>query len=440
VTDSSGLDAARPTYHFSSGNWMNDVIPFHDGERTHVYFDHNPTAPTWTAFSWGHASTADLVTWSNHPVALSPSGPDDAMGCWTGTVFADGDTYRAAYTGIRAFQPLVQTQCLATSADLDRWDQQAAAIIDAPPEGYGECFRDPFVFRHDGEWRMLVGSTVDGDRAAVALYASDDLERWRFLGPFFADRSGDLGTMAECPELFMLGGRTVLVSSCATTKAVVGYLDDDGRFVRDGPITTFDPGDSYAAKSVDVGGRRIQFAWLRDTRDRPARELAGWSGALSLPRRMTMGEGGSIRVAAADELTALRVEEVHEGPVRLTADAVTIVEGPASHAVEAIVDINAGARLAALVGCEPDGSGGVEIDVDANAGTVAGFDIDHAPDADLELRIYLDHSVVEVFTCGRVITRRRYELSGAPRLGLRCADSPSTATVAAWHLEPPWRG
>ncbi|KIY98885.1 hypothetical protein MNEG_9074, partial [Monoraphidium neglectum] len=45
-----------------------------------------PPAATWAwGLSWGHASSADLVTWRHLPLALAPSaGGPDAGGCFSG--------------------------------------------------------------------------------------------------------------------------------------------------------------------------------------------------------------------------------------------------------------------------------------------------------------------------------------------------------------------
>ena len=53
-------DPNRPTYHYSSGGWMNDVIPFAEGDRLHVMFNHHKEA-RFGRFRWGHAHTDDLL-------------------------------------------------------------------------------------------------------------------------------------------------------------------------------------------------------------------------------------------------------------------------------------------------------------------------------------------------------------------------------------------
>ncbi|MBW3667890.1 MAG: glycoside hydrolase family 32 protein [Actinobacteria bacterium] len=441
-------DACRPVYHYSSGGWMNDVIPFHDGERLHVYFDHNPEAAEWTRFHWGHAVTDDLVHWSTLPVALSPrpDGPD-GLGCWTGAVFATPDGYAAAYTGIRAYPPLDQTQCLARSDDLVHWEQSPTAIVSEPPPGYGECFRDPYVWRaDDGGWRMIVGSTEERtNRAAVLSYGSSDLERWEFLGPLFVATDDKFGAMSECPELFPLSGRMVLVTSRGTpglattaipapTLGVPGELDADGRFVPDGPVTVFDPGFSYAAKSFPLDDRRVQFAWMRDLRDLTDRRESGWTGALSLPRDLVVGPDGAIGVTPAREVEQLRGRLVHDDALEIGPDRSEML-ALQNLAFEAVVELERQprGRTTFLVGCDERGNGGLPVVVDWDAGTLAGNDVGGFGDS-VTVRIFADRSAVEVFALDSVTTLHHYELPAQPRCAVLAEAGAVVGHITAWDL------
>ena len=50
---------------------------------------------------WGHVSSADLLTWTEEPIALRPRpGTVDAAGCWSGCVVDDGGVPTAVYTGV----------------------------------------------------------------------------------------------------------------------------------------------------------------------------------------------------------------------------------------------------------------------------------------------------------------------------------------------------
>jgi beta-fructofuranosidase/levanase len=68
----------RPQYHFTPAkNWMNDpngLVYDADEGVYHLYFQYSPSGPKWGALSWGHATSKDLMHWTEQPVALLARG------------------------------------------------------------------------------------------------------------------------------------------------------------------------------------------------------------------------------------------------------------------------------------------------------------------------------------------------------------------------------
>ena len=93
-------DPAFPRFHpRPAQGWINDPNGIsHINGRYHVFFQYNPDSARHHRIAWGHVSSADLVRWEEHPVALRPQhgGPDE-YGCWTGVVTDDGGVPTAAY-------------------------------------------------------------------------------------------------------------------------------------------------------------------------------------------------------------------------------------------------------------------------------------------------------------------------------------------------------
>lgn len=85
-------DRSRPGYHITPpGNWLNDPNGlFRWNDRYHVFYQYNPGGPFHNTMHWGHATSEDLCTWQDEPVALTPSpdGPD-RDGCWSGCAVDD---------------------------------------------------------------------------------------------------------------------------------------------------------------------------------------------------------------------------------------------------------------------------------------------------------------------------------------------------------------
>ncbi|HCX83805.1 MAG TPA: glycosyl hydrolase family 32 [Micrococcales bacterium] len=216
-----GEEAYRPLVHFSpEQNWMNDPngLVYADGVY-HLYFQHNPSGTTWGNMSWGHATSTDLLTWTEQPLAIPQTLDDQGRAIesiFSGSVvvdedntsgFGDGTTaplvaiYTSAYEPAHPTHAGIQAQSLAYSLDGGyTWEKYAGnPVLDRGSAN----FRDPKVFRYDGpagEYWVMVA--VEATEHRVVLYRSDDLRTWDYLSDFGPANS--TGGIWECPDLFEL--------------------------------------------------------------------------------------------------------------------------------------------------------------------------------------------------------------------------------------------
>ncbi|WP_052227028.1 glycoside hydrolase family 32 protein [Microbacterium mangrovi] len=313
----------RPLIHFTPArHWMNDPngLVFHEG-RYHLFFQHNPWGIDHANMSWGHASSVDLVTWTEHPVAILA---DEHEQVYSGSVVVDvDDTAGFAGAGQTALVAIytslstttgIQSQSLAYSVDEGMtWTKYAGnPVLDRGSRD----FRDPKVFRYDGPagayWVMVA---VEADEHQVVFYRSDDLKDWTQLSSY--GPAGAVGGVWECPDLFPLAvdgdpadERWVLVISLnpggiaggSGTQYVVG--DFDGRcFVPDGPaplaatstdlaqLDWLDFGhDCYAGVTFSGldRGRPLLIAWMNNWDYARAFPATTWRGAMTLARTLTL--------------------------------------------------------------------------------------------------------------------------------------------------------
>ncbi|MDX1687698.1 MAG: glycoside hydrolase family 32 protein [Candidatus Promineifilaceae bacterium] len=318
-------DPHRPRYHFlPPGNWMNDPNGLIQWQGAyHLFYQYNPAGPFHGRIHWGHAVSDDLVHWRDLPVALAPTqGGPDQDGCWSGCIVNHNGTPTVIYTGVHP-----QVVCLATSSDeMLTWEKyEDNPIIAAPPAGItrGDTwhFRDPRVFQEDGDWYLLMGASGEGDKATVLLYRSTDLIEWEYVHPLFSGNGSQrgpawTGTMWECPDFFALNGRHILVVSAHDV--VKNQMLYPVYFVGGHEGLRFRPerqgildygGYFYAPQSLlDESGRRLVWGWIMEGRTRMALQEAGWAGVASLPRQLSLTEGGRLEVGPAPELGTLRTE------------------------------------------------------------------------------------------------------------------------------------
>jgi beta-fructofuranosidase len=459
-----------PQYHLRpSSGWMNDpngVIQWRG--RYHVFYQHNPVRPSWGPPHWGHAVSDDLVHWEHLPIALAPDmQPADSDGCWSGCLVDDDGTPSILYTGVNGG---AQCTCLATgSADLVTWRKDAANPIARVPEGLAahtlEAFRDPYVWRDDGDWYALVGTSVGGVGQAL-LYRSQDLRAWEYLHPLVPAHAdeicNDSGQIWECPNLFELDGEHVLLVSrwhgTALTypNAFVGRYEE-GRF-HPHRRQRLDWGYRcyYAPLSlIDDRGRRIVWAWLQEQRHAERTE-ASWAGVASLPRQLTL-ERGVLRQRFVPELEALRGERVRldetevGGARRLDLGGpllelrATLARGSAavsglrlrhtpSEHTDVLVAWDAGRLLVDTRHAK--GEHATDYAVDTAPIKADGERLEH-----VDLHLYLDHSVLELIVDDRHALSTRVYPSGPELDAVELVAHGGVARIErleAWRLRSIW--
>ena len=266
-----------------------------------------------------------------------PTALDD-FGCWSGCIVEEDGIASMFYTGVTLDgderRPSI---CRATSVDdLMTWTKVAGdPCIPEPPSGIArDAFRDPFVFRDDDGWSMLVGAGTSDGLGAVLLYRSSDLQSWTYGGPFLstdevARAEGADGPCWECPQLVRIGDATILIVSVVDrapgvrpshVAAFVGRVED-GRFVVEHVEQLGMGPDFYApATTITPDGRRLLLGWIPED---PPQESSSrtWTGSMTFPRIVSLGEDGRLSLAIATEVTALRAARHAHGPVRLEGDA-----------------------------------------------------------------------------------------------------------------------
>ncbi len=331
-------DRWYPKFHIAGeAGWINDPngLSYYNG-RYQVYFQHHPFGTGNGPMHWGHVSSEDLVTWRREPIAMAPSIEADRDGVYSGSAVVNDDDELVVYftghrwrNGVNEDEGNLQVQCMAVSRDGVTFDKQG--VIVECPDGLLH-FRDPKVWRMDDTWYMIFGACSADNRGEVWLYTSKDMRNWELDRVVFRDPNPDV-FMLECPDMFQLGDKWVLVYGPMGVKPT-GYQDWNGHnagYV----VGTWKPGEAfqqesdyrpldwgaqyYAAQSFEApDGRRLILGWMGSfTKPIPSQPEDAWCGQLTVPRELTMGEGGHVIVKPIPELAKLREETVEFGAFEL---------------------------------------------------------------------------------------------------------------------------
>ena len=301
------MSAPTTSYHLRPARgWLNDPngITLVDGVW-HVFYQHNPQGPVHGHIAWGHATSRDLANWDAEPVAFSPTpGGPDSFGCWSGVFVPGHDRPAVAYSGV-VDASVQSTICLRWgSPDLRDWE--APIVVGQTPRADGiAIMRDPYVFEHQGRRLAVLGAGLDDGGPAIALFDRERETDWQYLGLLVDDdpvlRRIGSADVWECPQLFPLGGRWVLIVSLhdrgrlSEVVAAVGDLtEEDGRlrFVAESAHVLDDGADLYAPQVVVTDSDPLLIGWVRQEGQNPA--VRDHAGCLSLPRRLSL-VGGEVR-------------------------------------------------------------------------------------------------------------------------------------------------
>jgi beta-fructofuranosidase len=394
MSDAAGTpETLRPTFHVTtSSGWLNDPLglTFHGG-RYHLFYQHVPDVPEWDlACRWGHATSPDLLGWTEHPVALAPGDGDG--GCWSGCVVvpAGGGPALLFYTSVN-LPDLDAGRVRVARARDDSWlGWDKGEVVAAPPDPGLVMFRDPVVVPEAGGWLMVVGGALGGGTAAALAFTSDDLASWHYAGPL-ATRSGAetegtwTGAGWECPQLLRVDGHDLLVVSvwepARLHDVAVGVgTREGGRFAAAAWQQLTVGGGHYAASAfTDREGRAGLVFWVRGVGD----PTSGWMGALSVPYLVGV-EDGRVRLRPHPNLEALR-REPGPGP-HAALDAEWTPDPAAAGPVLELVTENEGAAVRLTAG-----EGWIEM----TAGASAPVRLERTSG---RVRILLDGPMIEVCT------------------------------------------
>jgi beta-fructofuranosidase len=290
------------------------------------------------------------------------------------------------------------------------------------------------------------------------LYRSKDLRAWEYVHMLAqCERAGPSGfdpfdpwAVWECPELFPLGDRHVLIFSTAgRTFWQSGKLDEAAMTFHPERAGIVDYGAFYAAKTqLDEAGNRILWGWITETRPLAEYKAAGWGGMMSLPRVRSLAADGRLRFSVAPAVGQLRGRgqslntAASKNKIRPQLDTFRI---PAccgeilcavkrgSQPFELTISGSAESAVPWLtIAYDPDHRDQVLID----ARPIPLF-LDDA--AGLEFHLYADGSVIEVLVNGQVALTRRFYYSGnGPQdLHLHWTGSITGITsLSIWELTP----
>ncbi len=484
-------DPLRPRYHWIApfGGW-NDLngLVFHKGRYHLGYLQKIGNGPDHIPFSsWQHISSRDLLHWRFHPAFLREPFPGTH-----GDYFNSGGVIRGADVPTIIVNMPRKGICIYQCHDdhLDHWvglpenpvihiaNERTQQDCVQAPEGahYPECMIfDPSGWKEGDTYYALIGSKnfrpgYEGD--STSLFKSKDLRLWEYIGPFY--QSDRRWTTVEddcaCSDFFPFGDRHMLVMHShkpyPKSQFYLGRYENHLFYPeRFGQLSW--KGSLHCAPETleDDRGRRLYWGYVGDASH--GRSYC-WCSVMTLPWHLIPDTTHGMSIQPAEELNALRYDERRWPDQSLAVDQEIALEGCDSDCMELrltfIPESNATFGLKVL--CSPDGEEETVILYDAVAEElVIDFnkssndpDLDYLPrhghlqrgqlvqriplgiqpGHPLDLIVYVDRSIVEVFVNRRVATVQRvYPMRpDSRRTRLFARDGRVKAShIVKWEME-----
>lgn len=438
-------------------------VAFHlDGTYHLHYILRHPWQDRWS-YSFIHVTSPDLLHWTWQSTKLQPSFTGHGMFSGTGFMTKEGKP-AAIYAGLS--DPRHTYISVAKDNRLSNWEKPYPVLPRGGPDGKDMALlNDPDCFRVGDTYYAF--SASDG----VLLCKSVDLVNWTYVGPLLQHEMPDvaMGEDLSCANFFQLGNKWMLlcISHAMGCRYYLGDWDAGAeQFVpqvhrrmnwrRPGQSLT-EPvyRDFFAPESVlTADGRRVMWAWLA-TLD-PAIDQ---KTVQSLPRELSLGHDGGLRVQPLRELESLRydartVEDIVYLPSEEDPPPIAELDGDSFELRVSIDRCEAERRRFGLRLFAGRNGEGMPVLIRPESGTLCVGDVE-APFAvadlpegeDVDLRIFIDRYLVEVFVNGRqaaVNTYMGYRNAGTA-LKLYCfrgrGNTPAKIRkVQIWKLRPTNQG
>jgi len=449
-------DPGRPGYHFVMPEGF--AAPFDPNGaiywkgRYHLFYIFQDKRSGKKLDHWGHVSSTDLFHWRHHPTGL-------IEGMYSGNCFINKDGVPTI-----CYHQVDQGNAMAVALDddLNAWEKlDSNPITPKTQEGdehHGKYRSwDPFGWVEGDTYYAIFGGGRPGIVKSPTLGGE-----WQYVGDLFAHgvEGVSLDEDVSCPELFELDGKDVIlcISHRLGCRYYLGEWKNEQFYPESHARMSWVDNAFFAPESLlDDRGRRIMWAWLLRTTTIDMHWEHGWSGTMSLPRVLSLGDDGQLRIDIPEEIETLRYGAFRKENLTIPSDTDLTIDGVGGNSLELIIDmVSAEASAYGVKVCvSPDGQEETLVYYDAAEGKLK-VDTRKSGPADtpkaveagpfelkegerLKLRVFVDKSVVEVFANSRQAVMRCIYPSRPDSVGVSLFSTGGTTEVPAieaWSISP----
>lgn len=312
-----GNSSCYPRYHIAPKHGLmndpNGLIEI-DGWY-HIFYQWFPLGPVHGLKHWYHVKTRDFVHYIDLGIGMEPDSIIDRNGCYSG-MMEKTDRNTIYYTGVN--EENEQNVCIAEFDKAERIINKEV-LIPLDKNVTTRNFRDPYVFEKKGIKYMIVGAELVNGKGAFLLYKK---EKGQFIpqGPLNIGEV-DLGYMLECPNMITIDGKDILIFSPQGIESPdkytyrnvfsvaygIGEMNGEQSSFSCDTYIELDKGFDFYAPQIfqDSKQRTIMLAWLGNSKCVYPSDCEQWAHMMTLPRELSV-KNNQLYQWPLEELELLR--------------------------------------------------------------------------------------------------------------------------------------
>ena len=201
--------------------WLNDpngLCEF-NGEY-HIFYQYSPFDANGGIKLWGHYTSKDFINYKNNGTEIFADQPFDCHGAYSGSTIVHNGKMNIFYTGnvkhVGEHDYISSgrghnTVLLVSEDGKTFTNKKLIMTNDDYPENMTCHVRDPKVWMENNKFYMVQGARDKDDIGQVLLFESDDMINWNVINIIKSESK--FGYMWECPDLFNVDGKNILLIS-----------------------------------------------------------------------------------------------------------------------------------------------------------------------------------------------------------------------------------
>jgi len=273
------------------------------------------------------------------------------------------------------------------------------------------------------------------------LMKSSNLKEWEYLGLLLHEDMPNLGVTknedVSCANMFKIGDKWMLlcISHGMGCRYYLGDFKDEKYLPEFHAMMNWKDWNFFAPESLlTPDGRRVMWAWCRLKGDTQ-------SAIQSLPRELSLPADGVLRIKPLRELKKLRYDEKNESNIVVKSNSSLMLKDISGDTIELSVTIQPtdAEEYGVSVFCDKDGKGfPITIKPESKVLTMGEIKppFELKKGEDMNLRIFLDKGMVEVFVNDRqAAVYMHLHNKESVGVGLFSKGGDITAKVKGWKMK-----